>query len=76
MKMKLYYRIVTHRVSINNFGKLGFKPFKEYVLTNDIQKHNYKKRIKFEECYEDYEKVCSDLNVVDMKADKIYWREY
>lgn len=47
--MKYYYRIISKRVLINRFGKLGFKPYMEVVLTDDITEFNYRKRIKFEE---------------------------
>ena len=47
--MKYYSREVTKREAINRFGKLGFVLYKEMVKTNDIDKFNKNKRIKFTE---------------------------
>lgn len=47
--MKYYSRIVTVREKINRFGKLGYVPYLEYVKTNEVEKFNKRKRIKFEE---------------------------
>ena len=47
--MKYYSREVTKREPINRFGKLGFVLYKEMVKTNDIDKFNKNKRIKFTE---------------------------
>lgn len=46
--LKLYQRFITKRVAINRFGKLGYRNFTEYVLTDDITPFNKHKRIKFE----------------------------
>ena len=47
--MKYYSRKITKREPINRFGKLGFVLYKEMVKTNDIDKFNKNKRIKFAE---------------------------
>lgn len=47
--MKVYYREVTSRESINHYGKLGFALYLEVVITDDIKPYNYRKHIKFEE---------------------------
>lgn len=47
--MKYYSREITKREPINRFGKLGFVLYKEMIKTNDIDKFNKGKRIKFEE---------------------------
>lgn len=47
--MKYYSREITKRESINRFGKLGFIPYIEYIKTNDIEKYNKNKKIKFSE---------------------------
>ena len=49
VKMKYYSRKITKREPINRFGKLGFVLYKEMVKTNDIDKFNKNKRIKFAE---------------------------
>ena len=36
--MKVYYREVTSRESINPYGKLGFALYLEVVITDDIKK--------------------------------------
>ena len=45
--MKYYHRSITERKPINKYGKLGYVTVDEYVKTNDIEKHNKGKRIKF-----------------------------
>ena len=47
--MKLYERAVSKRQAINNFGKLGYVRYLEFVLTDDIEQFNKRKRIKFTE---------------------------
>lgn len=47
--MKYYYRHITKREPINRCGKLGYRPYLQVVLTEDISKYNYRKRIKFKE---------------------------
>lgn len=47
--MKVYYREVTSRESINSYGKLGFALYLEVVITDDVKPYNYRKHIKFEE---------------------------
>ena len=49
--IKTFSREVTRRVQVNNFGKLGYRPFKEYFVgdNEDLKKHNYRKHIKFKE---------------------------
>lgn len=47
--MKYYYRHITKREPINRFGKLGYRPYLQVVLTDDITKYNYRKHIKFKE---------------------------
>ena len=47
--MKLYERAVSKRQAINKFGKLGYVRYLEFVLTDDIEQFNKRKRIKFTE---------------------------
>lgn len=47
--MKYYYRNITKREPVNRFGKLGYRPYLQVVLTEDISKYNYRKHIKFKE---------------------------
>ena len=47
--MKYYSREVTKREPINRFGKIGYVLYKEMVKTNNIDKFNKGKQIKFEE---------------------------
>ena len=47
---KLYKRTVTSREPINDYGKLGFVPYVEYVLTDEVSIFNYRKQWKFKEC--------------------------
>ena len=47
--MKYYSRQITKREAINRFGKLGFVLYTQYVKTNDIEKFNKGKRIRFVE---------------------------
>lgn len=46
--MKYYERTITKREPINKFGKMGYKPYVEYVKTKSIEKYNKGKRILFE----------------------------
>lgn len=50
--MKYYERQVTKRVRINSYEKIGYKPYREMVKTNNIDVFNKGKRIKFEESKE------------------------
>lgn len=47
--MKYYKRELTKRTEVNRFGRLGYVALTEYVKTNDIDKFNKGKRIKFNE---------------------------
>lgn len=47
--MKYYTRTITKREPINKFGKLGYVAYDEYVKTNDIDKFNKGKKIRFAE---------------------------
>ena len=47
--MKYYSREITKREPVNRFGKIGFVLYTQYVKTNDINRFNKGKRIKFEE---------------------------
>lgn len=47
--MKYYERQITKREPINRFGKLGYIAYTQYVKTNDIEKFNKGKKIKFVE---------------------------
>lgn len=45
--MKAYERYIKVRKPINRFGKLGYVGTYEYVLTDEIETFNYKKKIRF-----------------------------
>ena len=47
--MKYYIREVTKREKINKYGKIGYVLYNEMVKTNNIDKFNKGKQIKFEE---------------------------
>lgn len=77
---KLYYyiRYINKRVIINSYGKLGFKRYCEIVaLTdeNDINKYNYRKRVKFRPMTEnelalhkEHVKLCDYKYVLECEA--------
>ena len=50
--MKYYRRVITRRVPVNDFGKLGYVPYVEYVKTDDIDRFNYRKVKKYTETNE------------------------
>lgn len=47
--MKLYSREVKMQTTVNEFGRLGYVLIREYVATDDIDKYNKRKHIKFKE---------------------------
>ena len=48
--MKLYSRIITVPEARDHMtGKLIYTPYREYVYTDDIDRYNKRKRIKFAE---------------------------
>ena len=62
--MKLYKRVISKREAINKYGKLGYKWYTQYVLTDDITPFNYKKRIYFEQIVdEQIIERCKELNL-------------
>ena len=66
--MKLYSREVTRRIPINSFGRLGFVLVREYVATDDIDRYNKRKHIKFKECVGDPEGFLPDqITPVEIK---------
>lgn len=48
--MKTYSRKILKRAKINRYGKLGYVEVKECVKTDNIDRFNKGKRIKFTEC--------------------------
>jgi|WetSurMetagenome_2_1015567.scaffolds.fasta_scaffold1607041_1 hypothetical protein len=48
-KLRYYVRSVYKREPINHFGKLGYVLHDEFVKTANIERFNYKKKIKFAE---------------------------
>jgi len=47
--MNYYERTITVREPINKYGKLGYITAQEFVKTNNIEKFNKGKKIKFKE---------------------------
>ena len=47
MEKQLYERLVTKRVKINHFGKLGYRLYKIYIYSSIIDKWNYRLKNKF-----------------------------
>lgn len=47
--LKLYERQVTKRAPVNKFGRLGYVLVSEKIATEDIEKYNKRKHIKFKE---------------------------
>ena len=74
--MKCYMREVVQRVPINDFNKLGYVLVKEFVKTDEIEKFNYRKRIKFVSADAETEKELQGLrdNEVYRKELKIVSR--
>lgn len=70
--MKVYYREVTRRESINRFGKLGFALYLEVVITDDARHYNYRKHIKFKETTIDEIKETYNI-MVDNVENKIQY---
>lgn len=64
--MKSYLRTVTVRKAVNRFGRLGYVLINEYVKTDDIDRYNKRKHIKFIESKE-AEEYLRDLDI-----DRIY----
>lgn len=50
--MRYYERTIKVRKPINQYGKIGYVPTYEYVMTDDISKYNYRKVWKFYESRE------------------------
>lgn len=63
--MNYYYRKITKRVRVNRCGKIGFKPFLQVIKTDNIEKFNYKKKIKFSP-------MPLTINRENIEFDKIY----
>ena len=73
--LKVYSREVTKRVAINRFGKLGFRDYIEYVVTNDVSIHNYRKQHKFIERDITIDELKDKLHLKNIEVDKVYEKE-
>lgn len=72
--MKLYSREVTRRMQVNRFGRLGFVLVREYVATEDIDRYNKRKHVKFKECDGDPEGFLPDqITPVEIKKISRTW---
>lgn len=66
---KMYNREVTKREPVNKFGRLGYVLYSETVVTDDIDKFNARKKIRYHE-------VTAEEDVINAYIpDQIYSRK-
>ena len=66
---RMYNREVTKREAVNKFGRLGYVLYSETVVTDDIDKYNARKKIKYREV------TAEDDVIAAYIPDQIYTRK-
>ena len=68
--MNYYKRTITKREVINNYGKLGYIAYDQFVKTNDIAPFNKGKRVAFEPIKKPRELIHAKANtIVEVRHD-------